>query len=254
MSVQRIPPASLFHEVITSLSSVRLSAYRVGPDEQNDAVLGRYLWNVALAEAMYPTIHFLEVALRNSFHGAIAVLAGPSWFDDPNVVVSEHARAEILQAKRRIEDRGHPADGPRVIAGLDLGFWAGLCNRMYEQGPGIPAAQVPLWPGVMRQLGPLLPQALRTRQALSEFLGRVRITRNRAFHHEPLWAGQVDRRGAVVPLSVDHAQMQVLVRSLNPRVAALMLLSDRFGDVFDPGPEPWTRAVQELCLREGIEA
>lgn len=245
---------TLLQEAAVSLSTARLRGYRVSAAEPNEVVLGRYLWNVALAESIYPTIHFLEVALRNSFHGAIAMLAGPNWFDDPSVVVNEHAREEVLRTKKRIAEGGHDVDVPRVIAGLDLGFWAGLCSRMYEQGPVTPAAQIPLWPAVMRQLGPLLPNALRTRPALSEFLGRVRIIRNRAFHHEPLWAGHVDRRRIVVPLSVDHAQMQVLVRSLSPRAAALMQLSDRFGDVFDPGPEPWTMAVKEFCAREGIEA
>lgn len=221
-------------------------------EEPNEAVLGRYLWNVALAETIYPTVHFLEVVLRNSFHGAAAMLAGPNWFDNPNVVVNEHAREEVVQAKKRISERGHSADVPRIIASLDLGFWAGLCSRVYEQGPATPATQIPLWPAAMRQLGPLLPRHLRTRTALSEFLGRVRIIRNRAFHHEPLWAGHVDRRGDVVPLSFDHAQMQVLVGSMSPRVAALMHLTDRFADVFDPGPGPWTLAVQEFAVREGV--
>lgn len=245
---------SLYREAVISLSSPRLNRYRARPEEPNETVLGRYLWNVALAESLYPTIHFLEVALRNSFHGAIAMLAGPGWFDDPNVVVNERAREDVLHAKKRIESDGYRPDGPRVIASLDLGFWSGLCNRVYEQGPGAPATQIPLWPGAMRQLGPLLPQELRTRATLSEFLGRVRLIRNRAFHHEPLWAGHVNRRGEVVPLSVDHAQMQLLLGSLSPRVAALMQLSDRFDDVFDPGPEPWARAVQEFCAREGIDA
>jgi len=243
---------TLLRDVAISLSSRRLGSYRAGLEEPNEAVLGRYLWNVALAEALYPTLHYLEVGLRNSFHGAIAVLAGPDWLDDPNVVVHERAREEILHAKKRIREGGHGADGPRVIASLDLGFWAGLCSRTYEQGPGTPATQIPLWPGAMRQLGPLLPRALRTRPALSEFLGRVRIIRNRAFHHEPLWAGHRDRRGDVVPLSVDHAQMQALVDTLSPRCASLMRLSDRFVDVFDPGSGPWTDAVREFCRQEGI--
>lgn len=243
---------TLLRDVAVSLSSRRLSGYRTTPDEPNEAVLGRYLWNVALAEALYPTFHYLEVALRNSFHGAIAVLAGPDWFDDPNVLVDERGRAKILEVKQRIADSGKQADGPRTIAGLDLGFWAGLCNRSYEQGPNTPLKQIPLWPAAMRQLGPLLPRELRTRGNLSEFLGRVRTIRNRAFHHEPVWAGHLDRRGAVVPLSVDHGQMQALVGTLSPRCASLMRLSDRFVDVFDPGFRPWMDAVHELCRQEGI--
>ena len=243
---------TFLREAEASLSQARLSAYRIGPEDANEVVLGRYLWNIALAESLYPTIHLLEVALRNSFHGAIAMVAGPEWFDQPAVVVNARTRDEIFQVKQRIREAGHAVAVPRVIAGLDLGFWSGLCSRLYEQGPAMPPSQIPLWPVVMRHLGPLLPRSLRTRASLSEFLGRVRIIRNRAYHHEPLWAGHRDRRGQMVPLSFDHAQMQLLVDALSPRSAALMRLADRFGDVFDAGPGPWTAAVRELCEAEGV--
>lgn len=215
-------------------------------------VLGRYLWNVALAEALYPTIHFLEVQVRNAFHGAIAMVAGPSWYDLPNLVVNEKARAEIAEAKRRIIEAGHAVDIPRVIAALDLGFWGGLCNRQYEQGPTTPVTQVPLWPSVMKQLSPMLPHELRTRAALSEFLGRVRIIRNRAYHHEPLWAGTRDRQGVVVPLSVDHERMHRVIKTLGPRGSDLVRLCDRFGDVFDRGSGPWSRDIRVFCEGMGL--
>ena len=244
---------SLFGHAETSFSGARLAAYRVNTAEPNDAVLGRYLWNIALAQALYPTLHVVEVALRNSFHGAIAMVAGPEWFDLPAVLVNARARDEVVQVKQRIREAGHAVEISRVIAGLDLGFWAGLCSRQYEQGPAMPADQIPLWPVTMRHLGPLLPHTLRTRAELSEFLGRVRIIRNRAYHHEPLWAGHRDRRGQMVPLSFDHAQMQALGEALTPRGAALVRLVDRFGDVFDAGSGVWAAAVREHCAGEGIE-
>ena len=243
---------TLLQEAAASLSAARLGAFRRAPDDRNEVVLGRYLWNVALAESLYPTIHFLEVQIRNSFHGAIAMVAGPTWYDLPELVVNEHAREEIAGVKKRIAEAGHPIDTPRVIAALDLGFWGGLCNREYEQGPLSPAVQIPLWPPLMKHLGPLLPHGLRTRAALSEFLGRVRIIRNRAYHHEPLWAGTRDRHGHVVPLSVDHARMHEVIHALSTRGGDLVNLCDRFEDVFDRGPGPWTQGVRDFCARVGV--
>jgi hypothetical protein len=243
---------SLLEGAAASLSSARLSAFRAAPDEPGDLVLGRYLWNVALAEALYPTFHFLEVQLRNAFHGGIAMIAGPRWYDLATVVANENARADIMEAKRRIVEAGHPVDPPRVVAALNIGFWAGLCNREYEQGPLSPVSQIPLWPVLFKHVGPLLPQSLRTRASLSEFLGRVRIIRNRAYHHEPIWNGVRDRHGARVPLSVDHGHMQQLIQSLSPQGSGLLGLCDRFSEVFDRGATPWVEDVRRYCAENGV--
>lgn len=169
------------------------------------------------------------------------------------VLVNPRAQEEIEDAKRRIAEAGRPADPPHVVAALDLGFWSGLCNREYEQGPAMRALQIALWPSLLRPLGAALPRELRRRQALSEFLGRVRIIRNRAYHHEPVRRGQEDRRGTVVALTVDHARMRDLVRSLGPRIAPVLDLCDRFPDVYDRGHGPWTEAVKGFCLDSGYE-
>lgn len=182
------------------------------------------------------------------------MLAGPEWYELPTVVVDERARKEIVDAKVRIAQRGHAPDGPRIIAALDLGFWTGLCNREYEQGVNTPAGHVPLWPALFHHLGAALPRDLRTRAVLSEYLGRVRLIRNRASHHEPLWLGERDRRGHRVPLSVDHARMQNLARSLNPRCGDLLRMCDRFSVVFDAGPDRWITDLRDFCARAGIEA
>lgn len=243
---------TLLQEAAASLSSARLNAFR-GAEDPNDMVLGRYLWNVSLAEALHPTIQFLEVSLRNAFHGAIAMMVGPKWYEMGAVVVNDHARVEIGDAKKKIEEAGHAVDPPRVIAALDLGFWAGLCNRQYEQGPQTDPAQITLWPTLMKDLGPLLPNELRTRRSLSEFLGRARIIRNRAYHHEPIWLGHNDRHGVRVPLSVDHRRMQQVVETLSPPSAALMRICDRFPEVFDRGPVPWVDDVRRYCKQVGID-
>jgi len=229
--------------VALRLSSARLRGNRASPDEPDDIALGRYLWNIALAEALYPAVHLLEVCLRNALDGAIATFVGPEWYDDPRIIVDPRAREDIQTARKHIADGGHSTDRTRIIAALDLGFWAGLFNREYEQTPLPSRDRIALWPGVLALIGPCLPLGLRNRAAMSEFLGRVRIIRNRAYHHEPLWRGCPDRRGVAVPLSIDHARIVATIRFLSPEVGRLFDLVDRFGDVFDAGPERWIEAV-----------
>ncbi len=46
-----------------------------------------YRWNIALCEALYPTMHFFEVALRNRMHDALTDHVGTEWwFQDPKLV------------------------------------------------------------------------------------------------------------------------------------------------------------------------
>lgn len=56
------------------LSAERLSAYRGRlPDAASDIRLfGRYVWNMALCESLYPGVQTLEIALRNTIHQAVA--------------------------------------------------------------------------------------------------------------------------------------------------------------------------------------
>ena len=65
------------------VSRQRLQKYRRATKTKPEAV-ALYLWNVALSEALYPPIHFFEVAFRNTVHQALIVYASnnPRWFMD----------------------------------------------------------------------------------------------------------------------------------------------------------------------------
>ncbi len=135
----------------------------------------------------------------------------------------------------------------RIVAELPFGFWVGLFNREYEVGPDRPVGQVTLWPSLARDVVPYGPRGLRVRSVLSEQLGRFRTLRNRAYHHEPVWRGLRDRRGALVPLSVDYANIVRLVAAMSAELERTLRVLDRFEDVYDRGPEVWLRCGVELC-------
>lgn len=65
-----------------AFSRERLEGYR-GESADDLEMLTNYFWNIAPCEAMMPTFHALEVALRNSMHDAFAAKDGaPTWFND----------------------------------------------------------------------------------------------------------------------------------------------------------------------------
>ena len=63
------------------LSPERLDAYRqdgAGPE----ITLARYLWNMALSEALYSPLQIAEISLRNTLHGCLTARFGTdAWYD-----------------------------------------------------------------------------------------------------------------------------------------------------------------------------
>ena len=66
-------------EVINSISSERLEAYRLSPTDSIENLVQMYLHNIELAEALYPALALLEVTLRNRLNNAIARNIMPDW-------------------------------------------------------------------------------------------------------------------------------------------------------------------------------
>jgi hypothetical protein len=60
------------------LSSHRLAPYHL-PGETTAVAFARYQWNIQLAEALLPSINYLEIGLRNGLDGAISSIYGQGW-------------------------------------------------------------------------------------------------------------------------------------------------------------------------------
>jgi hypothetical protein len=70
-----------FQHVESILHAERLGAYgRDGSDPST--VLSRYLFNLALSEALYPSLQFAEISLRNAVHRELTARCGTeAWYD-----------------------------------------------------------------------------------------------------------------------------------------------------------------------------
>ena len=83
--------AILFQDAV---SAPRLTSYLEDGDENLVPAVSRYVWNTALCEALYPSVHGVEVAFRNIIDRRMQVLHGEYWFDDPAVlIVKDHDKA-----------------------------------------------------------------------------------------------------------------------------------------------------------------
>src|SRR5687767_2132954 len=107
-------PSSHILGMRKALSAERLTSYRAHPGESPLDITARYCWNMALAEAMYPALQCLEVALRNAVHDAISAApftptgapVGEFWFRDASILVAPKSRQLALNAETDLAHRG----------------------------------------------------------------------------------------------------------------------------------------------------
>ena len=220
-----------------SLSEERLKPYQrlaTSPDD----VIPLYLWNIALSSALMPIIALLEVTLRNHVDGAISRVA-PQWLEnewegwkpykqkdyDKHIrrVNTEFEQFQTLQRKL-----GTKARRGQYIAELTFGFWTGLFKSHYKTLVWVKA-------GALKQVFPHMTG--KRKDPVSEIahrLKRIRLLRNRIFHHEPIFHPHY-------PLKEIYNDMIELLTWMNPEIVSLLKQIDEFGEVFKKGCQVFHR-------------
>lgn len=214
-----------------AISQERLDAYSQHCADDSDLNLfPHYAWNIALCESLYPALHGLEVALRNSVHDAASDSFGSEfWFDNPDVISHARERGTISKVNVKLAQKGKPREAGRVVAELSFGFWTTLFEARYEQI---------LWPSLLKTVIPSMPRPIRTRKTLSTRLHRIRHMRNRVFHHEPIWHWH--------DLAQQHSELCETVGWINPAMLDMIKVLDRFPDVHRLGVQPFQQAFAAM--------
>jgi uncharacterized protein YfiM (DUF2279 family) len=175
----------------SALSFARLGSYRVSAEHceetaraRGEAVedwvgpVARHGVNIVLCEALYPTLHMIEVALRNRLHNTFSHHFDASdWFEQ--AWIGQGHALMVAQAKDDLMHRGRQPTVDRIVAELNFGFWCGMFHSRYE-ADGQP------WPKLLRTVFPRLPESWATRDKVRSRVEAVRWLRNRVFHHEPI--------------------------------------------------------------------
>ncbi len=210
-----------------AVSATRFGAFRKsGSDAEG---LGHYLWNIALCEAFYPTVHTLEVGFRNTVHRELGAAIGqPEWLRQHNPFLHERELASISQAEQSLTRHHKPIDEPRLVAELSFGFWTSLLDRRYER----------IWPRFIAKAFPNMPRRIRTRATLSSMAQPIRKLRNLAFHHHAIW----DRPD----LETNHNYATTIIGWISTPLAASLAKIDRFPAVFSEGPAPYVEHAASL--------
>lgn len=157
------------------LSRPRMSTYEHACGGDVAAAVDLYRWNLDVSMALFESIHYLEVAVRNRIDEALSQLAGPGadWLDaPPSVPLNPGTTTRIAQARKYAGRGRQTVTHGHVIAEITFGFWPYLFADNYNRTlwqPSLKAA----FPGMQRS-------------ALHAGLTSVAGLRNRIAHHEPL--------------------------------------------------------------------
>jgi hypothetical protein len=229
------PSQSYFALLQVTLSVDRLAPYCQTSDQDSLDTAARYLWNMALCEALYPVLQAQEIALRNTLHDAISKQYGPMWFDRPGLL-DAHAQNTVTSVRNDLAKEHKTITPGRIVAGLTFGFWTSLFNTKYERQ---------LWQPLLRHRTPF-PHAgrLRARNSLSARMNGIRRLRNRIFHHEPIWY-----RATLVQ---DHMDILEAIRWIDPVFERTIATIDRFPAVYQQGIPHYRALATAFCMREQL--
>ena len=216
-----------------AFSTPRMTPYISPADDDEIDSLARYYWNIALCESFYPSLHCLEVVLRNSLHDALTSVKGkPDWYDTPGLLrpseqkLLTHAKDELIRNRK-------PLEPGRIVAELTFGFWTNLLVRYYDRSVAIPV--IPL-------AFAFAPARSRVRRVIHPILEDTRFLRNRIFHHEPIWYWG--------NLPVKHAQVLETIKWISPPAQNLIGTMDRFIEVHRSGWRPYRDNIKYKLLED----
>ena len=207
--------------LIQGISSDRLQPYRLQSGTEQDA-LKLYKHNILLSEALYPSLHMLEVVLRNNLERVLIQEFGPTWYQLSRftyLLVRENGQLTVegKQLRRAINELAKarkPLVSGRVVAELNFSFWTRLLGRSYENY---------IWRPYNRIIFPDARASDREIRQIRDDLTSIRFLRNRVAHHEPIWNDP--------QLQSKHAAITRLLSWLNADAATYLGRCDRFSEV-----------------------
>lgn len=202
-------------DIVKALSRQRLETYRCLAVETDQRVLDRYLWNVAISEALYMALHFLEIALRNHVHDVIALGSNDADWLVHGRFLDPREKTLVAKAVNNLNHQHKDLSAGNAIAELNFGFWTSLFDVRYERI---------LWQKWIKEVFPSMPRRLRTRHIILGRLNKIRKLRNRVFHYEPIWH--------LNNLYQQHDEILQTINWISPELEKLVHSKNRFPEVF----------------------
>lgn len=142
--------------------------------------LERYVRNIHLCQAFYPSLHLLEVALRSTLHRELTREYGATWFQSRWLHhKSKRLVDKVIDDLQKNQPPGWVPDPNQVIAKLTLGFWVAMLNTDHDRR---------IFKRVGAQVFSHRSSSYRlSRSDIQGRLQRILVLRNRISHHEAIF-------------------------------------------------------------------
>lgn len=163
-----------------AIHPARLGRYLSAAKGSKDLAFQFYVWNCALCEAFFLTMHFCEICTRNSIQSSLIGRFGEHWYLDRYLgnILSQRFKLQLDKAvQEEIQQHGAFITGNHVASALTFGFWEHLLTKRFEPI---------LWKGGTN----LYFKGLEKSKPLEEIrnlLIRLRQWRNRIAHHRAIF-------------------------------------------------------------------
>ena len=155
------------------LTTERLSYFLDESDGELADAIRLYELNTQLSATLYGPVQGMEVLLRNAMNKQLVIRFGPDWHDLTNIILDHRQERDVQKAERDID--GDVTNGA-MVAGLSLGFWAGLLNTSNDNE---------VWRKALHLAFPHRPKGTERKQ-IHGTVNAVRRLRNRIAHHEKI--------------------------------------------------------------------
>lgn len=234
MSVKRQAMVAVYFAGIQrSISAERFSPYINATAAPLDAAV-IYYWNIALAEALYPTLAAFEIALRNTIHDSLTARQGGDEFWFRAVLAPAHLREYAGTHARLIENGVANPTAGKIVSELKFWIWTQILSSLYHS-----TLWAPNRTALLLTAFPNLPRIPNNRHYVYERCNDIRMLRNRVMHHEPIWQGMKFQRKraprATYTIEALHARIDEAIGWINPELQRSIRQFDRFGEVFTNG-------------------
>lgn len=228
-----VPDWDVFHGYI---SPPRLGPYLDATGGNRKHAIQLYHWNIGLSGAVYESLHFFEVVLRNAMDAQLCAwnatqsehssgrTHGKDWLTDPSRLLFKLTQGgkDIEDATRRAAKatkwRTVPMSHADVLAQMSFGTWRFLL-------PDNTAARQLLWNAALVKA---FPNNSRDADAITKDVAGVHQLRNRVAHLEPLLNTQA--------VHVQYLSMRRVLAAIHPLMEQRFVSTQRITALISQRP------------------
>lgn len=198
--------------IVLAFSEARMEPYLNAAHSNHSDAIRIYEINIQLCEALYPSLHTIEITLRNTIDYVLSDTYGEEWFRNERIPLAsyeqESVNAAITKCKYNLK---------KLMPELNFGFWVSLIkNKSYEER---------IWTPCCKKIFKKARSYELNIKKIRPNITAIHRVRNIAFHHEPIWKYE--------QLDDVHRDIYCLLNWINPEIGDWIREYDRFPEVYE---------------------